>query len=75
MADCIKCGSKLNDKQGISICQDCVTILLEGKSSKELLVLAKVGIDAVIDEVTGYQYIRPKNDLKTRHVKYSKSQQ
>jgi predicted RNase H-like HicB family nuclease len=57
---------------GQSICQDCVTKLLEGKTPEELLALAKVGIDAVIDEATGYQDIRPKGNLKELHKKYSK---
>ena len=70
MATCIKCGIDIGDKQGISICQDCVTILLKDKTLEELAALAKVGIDAVVDEVTGYQYVRPKDELKQRHEKY-----
>lgn len=71
MATCIKCGIGIGDKQGISICQDCVTLLLEDKTPEELVALAKVGLDAVIDEVTGYQSIRPKNNLAQRHKKYA----
>jgi len=36
----------------------------------KLAKLMKVGFDAVIDEVTGYQYTRPKGDLAQRHKKY-----
>jgi len=61
----------MGGKSGASICQDCVTILLADKTLQELLALAKVGIDAVIDEVTGYQGLRPKGELKQRHEKYS----
>lgn len=70
MANCIKCGVDIGGKRGTSICQDCVTILLQDKTLKELAALAKVGLDAVIDEATGYQNIRPKADLKQRHEKY-----
>ena len=70
MATCIKCGVGMGGKQGNSICQDCVSILLEGKTIEELAALAKVGLDAVIDEVTGFQYVRPKGELKQRHEKY-----
>lgn len=72
MADCIKCGEKLNDKLGTTICGECVDILLKDKTPQELIALAKVGLDAVIDEVTGYQKIRPKDDLKKRHEKYAR---
>jgi hypothetical protein len=62
----------MGGKDGQSICQDCATILLENKTPAELVTLAKVGIDAVIDEATGYQYSRPKGALKERHNKYTK---
>jgi len=39
-------------------------------SREELVAFAKVGLDALIDEVTGYQEIRPKKDLSKRHEKY-----
>lgn len=70
MATCIKCGVELGGNPGTSICQDCVSILIQGKTIEELAALAKVGLDAVIDEVTGYQDIRPTGDLKKRHEKY-----
>ena len=70
MPTCIKCGIDMGGKQGTSICQDCVTILLENKTPAELVALAKVGLDAVIDEVTGYQSIRQTGELKQRHENY-----
>ena len=70
MALCIKCDKDLGGKAGTSICQDCVTLLLKDKTLEELVALAKVGLDAVIDEVTGYQKIRPKGDLAQRHRQY-----
>jgi len=60
----------MGEPQGTSICQECVTALLENKTIGELAALAKVGLDAVIDEVTGYQNIRPKGELKQRYEKY-----
>lgn len=74
MATCIKCGVNMNDKPGTSICQECVTLLLQDKTIDELVALAKVGLDAVIDEVTGYQNIRPKGELAQRHKKYQKGE-
>ena len=70
MATCIKCNGEMGGVKGTSICQDCVTELLKDKTPAELVALAKVGIDAVIDEVTGYQNIRPKGELKERHKRY-----
>ena len=72
MAICIKCNADIGGKPGTSICQDCVTILLESKTPSELKALAKLGLDALVDEVTGYQNIRPKGDLVKRHEKYKK---
>ena len=75
MATCIKCGEEIEgtkDKPGTSICQGCVTILLDIKTPEELLALAKVGLDAVIDEVTGYEAKRPEGDLARRHDNYKR---
>jgi len=44
----------------------------------ELIPLAKVGLDALIDEVTGFQEVRmkiPGNPLAKLFKKYSKSKQ
>ena len=70
MPICSKCNKDMGGIKGTSICQDCVTELLKDKTMEELVALAKVGIDAVIDEVTGYQYIRPRDDLAKRHEMY-----
>jgi len=70
MATCIRCGRDMGDKDGSSICEKCVAILLSEKTPSELLALAKVGLDALVDETTGYQKIRPKGELKKRHKKY-----
>ncbi len=70
MSTCIKCGVDMGGKPSTSVCSNCATILAQGKSLEELRALAKVGLDAVIDEATGYQNIRPKKDLALRHKKY-----
>jgi hypothetical protein len=67
----MKCNLEMGGKPGQSICQDCVTELLKNKTPTELVALAKVGLDAVIDELTGYEYVRQKGDLAKRHKKYS----
>ena len=71
MATCIKCGTQVGEVKGTTICLDCVDILIKSKTPEELITLAKIGMDAVIDEVTGYEKIRPKDDLKKRHQKYA----
>ena len=70
MPTCIRCDIDMGAKPGTSICQDCVTFLLKDKTPQELLALAKIGIDAVIDEITGFQNIRPKGELAKRHEGY-----
>jgi hypothetical protein len=39
-------------------------------SKKELMAQAMIGLDALIDEATGYQEIRPKGELRDRYVKH-----
>jgi len=48
------------------------TINLDDLSKKDVLVAAKVGINALIDEATGYQDVRPKDDLAKMRDKYKK---
>lgn len=70
---CIKCGKTIKEnpiKDSTTVCQTCVDELLNNMSPKELLAHAKVGLDAVIDEVTGYQNVRQKGDLNKRLKKY-----
>jgi len=72
MVTCIKCGCFIShDSSNLSsICQECAGKLADNLSPSELLAMAKVGLDAVIDEVTGYQSVRLKGELKERHKKY-----
>ena len=37
---------------------------------RELMAQAKIGIDALIDEATGYQERRPKGELRDRYVRH-----
>jgi Zn-finger nucleic acid-binding protein len=70
---CIKCGKVLKDntlKVGSSICIECAGELVDKMSIEELVAHAKVGWDALIDEATRYQKIRPKDDLNKRYKKY-----
>ncbi len=43
---------------------------LDDLSPDDILVTAKVGLVALIDEVTGYQEVRPKDDLQKMKKKY-----
>ena len=72
MITCIKCGGFIShDSSNIpSIHPECAGELVDKLSTEELLAMAKVGIDAVIDEVTGYQVVRPKDELSKRHKRY-----
>ncbi len=70
MADCIDCGIILNGKPGHTICQPCVDKRVAQLTPTQLMAMAKVGADAVIDEVTGYEKIRPRDDLKSRYQQY-----
>lgn len=71
MTTCIECGKDMDNKSNLSsICTDCAGKLADDLSPAELVAMAKVGLDALIDEVTGYEKVRPKGELKERHEKY-----
>lgn len=75
MIDCIDCGLEIpQTPDGRTICQDCVSKRVDqlGEEGKwdVMLALAKIGIDAVIDEATGYEKIRNKKELRQRYEKY-----
>ncbi len=72
MITCLYCNVVIRDDQEgpKSICQDCVSKQLAELSPEELLTLAKVGLDAVIDEATGYENQRPRYDLRKRYGQY-----
>jgi predicted nucleic acid-binding Zn-ribbon protein len=70
---CIKCGKIMQEntpKDFTSICVDCATELADNMSMEDLIAHAKVGLDALIDERTGYQVKRPKGDLSNRLKQY-----
>lgn len=43
---------------------------MSDERSKKLLAQAKVGLDALIDEATGYQSVRPDDELRRRYAEY-----
>ncbi len=70
MADCIDCGEKLTGPIGVTMCMKCAGKWVDSLPRKELIAMAKTGLDALIDEVSGYEKIRPKGDLRRRYRKY-----
>ena len=74
MASCIRCRCDMGGKEGITICAGCAGELTDKANPDELLALAKVGIDALVDETTRYQQVRPFNDLRERSLIYRRIQ-
>lgn len=73
MADCVDCGKEIPQApDGTTICTDCATKRVAQLTSEQFVAMAKVGLDAVIDEATGYQQQRPKDALKRNFDKYYK---
>ncbi len=73
MTDCIDCGKHLDDKTTPdSICPDCLDKRVDELTPEKAGAMSRVGLDALIDEVTGYQQKRPKGDLKKRYEDYLK---
>jgi hypothetical protein len=65
MATCIRCKGHVSGAEGETICVLCASEIVDHyATTEEICALAKVGIYAIIDEATGYQKIRPKNDLR-----------
>lgn len=42
---------------------------------RERMAQAQIGLDALIDEATGYQEVRPKGELRDRYIKHWSRQQ
>ena len=71
---CIRCGIEMDKiKTGTSICLKCAGELTDSMSPTDRLAHAKVGLDAFIDEVTGYEKIRPHKDLSKRLKGYKEA--
>lgn len=72
MIICIKCGGFISrDSSNLeSICVECAGKLVDDMTSEDLVAMAKVGLDAVIDEATGYQAMRHPQELAKRHKEY-----
>lgn len=72
MANCLKCNKDMGGKNGVSICEDCTSAILDTLPHDILIAMSKVGICALVDEATGYEKIRPKDDLKQLLDKFKK---
>ncbi len=71
MSVCIHCRKHLPGPDGYTICLPCASELIDHcATNAEICALAKVGMDALVDEATGYQKIRPRFDLQERLRKY-----
>lgn len=66
-AKCLKCGIAT---KGRWICDDCVGKAVDAMAPEDLLKAAKLGIIAVIDEATGYQRVRARDELYQLYFKY-----
>lgn len=65
MATCIRCKGHISGAEGETICILCAGEIVDKYATwDEICALARVGIYALVDEATGYQYDRPKNDLR-----------
>lgn len=65
MATCIRCKGHVSGVEGETICVLCAGEIVDKYATEdEIIALAKVGMYALVDEATGYQKIRPKNDLR-----------
>ncbi len=75
MITCIKCGNRIGllESTFSTICQDCAGKLADDLSPNDLVAMAKVGLDALIDEAIGYQEVRPPKDLADRHKQYKRN--
>ena len=71
---CFKCGEIINTVTAkgnhTSMCPKCASAMVETMTLEELVAHAKVGMVAVIDEATGKQETRPKNELRESLKKY-----
>lgn len=76
MITCIKCGKFIShDSSNLStICEDCAGQLVDNLSPRELIDMAKIGLDALIDEATEYQVVRPHGDLAKRYREYKEEE-
>lgn len=68
-AKCLKCGIPTKQRW---ICDACVGRAVDDMNPEDLLRAAKLGITAVIDEATGYQQVRARDELYQLYFKYLK---
>lgn len=70
MASCLKCNKDMGGKKGVSICEKCTDDIYNALPRDIVLAMAKVGMCALVDEATGYEKIRAKDDLKQMLEKF-----
>ncbi len=71
MATCIRCNGLVHGAEGETICVLCAGEIVDHYATwDEVVTLAKTGIDTLIDEATGFDKIRPPNDLQERYKRY-----
>lgn len=71
MGTCIRCQGKTHGADGDTICVLCAGEIVDKYATQEeACALARVGIDALVDEATGYDKIRPEDDLRERYKRY-----
>ena len=68
-AKCFKCGITT---KGRWLCDDCIGRAVDAMTPEDLLRAAKLGIIAVIDEVTSYQQVRARDELYQLYFRYLK---
>ena len=74
MPSCIDCGKDVGGKAGTTICLDCASKRASALSPEQLMAMARLGMDAVADESSGFQDKRPAGDLKKRYKDYLKEE-
>lgn len=66
-AICLNCGEPT---EGRWICDACVSKSVNSMTPEDMLFAAKLGMIALVDEATGYQRIRAKDELYALYMKY-----
>jgi hypothetical protein len=70
MATCIRCKGHVEGPVGETCCVICASEIVDHYATQaEIMALARVGINALIDEATGYQKERNPNDLRVQLFK------
>ena len=63
---CLSCGLPAERP----VCDVCVGKAVDSMTAEDLLKAAKMGMVALVDEATGYQRVRAKDNLYQVYLKY-----